>query len=210
MCRVYVLKLCLSREDLPNVGVQFRFAHRAVAPGVGTDVNVQHIKIPKGLLINKEPPGIMHVPTQMDLIPSKEMVGRNVNKLEARIVGRVVPNGADVASDLRGQRATDRPHVVVRIVVALKEHDLTRDLSRVEIGLLTPSLRAAVLAVVHEVADMDEQVARLAALIDPTDQRGVMLGNALERAVRPFDDPRMFGALKVEVAGEEGLHDWNC
>lgn len=92
---------CLASKRLADVCVQFGFTDRPVLPGVGANVDVQHIEIPKGLLIDKEPPGVMDVPAQMDLIPPEEVMGQNIHELEARIVGRVVTNGADVASDLR-------------------------------------------------------------------------------------------------------------
>lgn len=96
--------------------------------------------------------------------------------------------------------------MVVRIVVALQEHDLARDLREIEVGLVASGLRPAVLAVVHEVADMDEQIVRLAALVDPANQRSIVFGHALERTVRPVDDPRILGALEVQIAGKECLH----
>ena len=158
------------------------------------------------VLVNKEPPGVMHVPAQMDLVPPEEMMSRNVHELEARIVGRVVTNGADVASDLRSQRPANAPHVVVRIVVPLQKDDLARDLREIEVRLVASGLRPTVLAVVHEVADMDEQIVQLAALVDPANQRSVVLGYGLERTVRPIDNARRLSALEVEIAGEKSLH----
>lgn len=201
--------LRLACEDLADVGVELSLTDRPVAPGVGADVDVQHIKIPKGLLVNKDPPGIMDVSAEMNLIPPKEMMGRSVDKLEARIVGRVVSDGDNIASDLRSQSATNRADVVVRIVVALQENNLALDLREIEVRLVAPGLRTTVLAVVHEVADVNEQIVGLAALIDPTDQRSVMLGHALERTVRPVDDPRILGALEVQIGGEVRFHKSN-
>ena len=148
----------------------------------------------------------MHVPAQMDLIPPKEMMGRNVNKLEACIVGRVVPNGADVATDLCGQCPANAADVVVRIMVALETNDLALDLRQIEVRLVASGLSATVLAVVHEVTNMNKQIIRLAALVNSTDQSSIVLLHCFEWTVRPLDNARSFGALEVEVAGEEGLH----
>lgn len=146
------------------------------------------------------------MPTQMNLIPPKEMVGQNVNKLEARVIRRVVSDGDNVSSDLRGQRPANAADVVVRVMVALKTDDLALDLRQIEVRLVASGLSATVLAVVHEIANVNEQIIRLAALVDSTNQCSIVLLHGLERTVRPLDDARSFGALEVEVAGEEGLH----
>lgn len=197
-------RLRLAREDLADVGVELRLADRPVVPDVRADVDVQN-----RALVPARLESVMDVAAQVDaraLLPTEIIVLRSIDRLETRIPGREVSNRDDVASDLRGQRPANRPHVVVRIVVALQEHDLALDLREIEVRLVASGLRPTVLAVVHEVADMDEQIVWLAALIDPTDQSSIMLFHGLEWTVRPVNDPRILRALEVEVAGEESFH----
>lgn len=209
MYRIYVLKLCLSSKHLLDVGVQLGFAHRPVAPGIRANIDVQH-RNALALIVPQVPPGVVDVAAQMDMNAARiALVGsdcRNADIFKPRIRGWIMRNGADVSSDLRSNRPANRPHVVVRIVVALQEHYLALDLREIEVRLVASGLRPTVLAVVHEVADVNEQIVRLAALVDPANQRSIVLGHALERAVRPVDDPRILGALEVEVAGKEGFH----
>ena len=202
MCRVYVLKLCLSSKHLANVCVQFGFADWPILPGVHADVDVQHP------ILDLIAPSIVDMAAQMDGISIiiAGAVPWNFSTFEARIIGRIVPNGADVASDLRSQRPPNASHMVVRVMVAFKEDDLPANALDVFLRLGSSAFAPAVLPVIHEVADMDEQIVRLDPLLDSTDQSSIVLLNGLEGAVCPIDDPRRLSALEVEVASEKDFH----
>ncbi len=85
--------------------------------------------------------------------------------------------------------------MVVRIVVPFEEDDWGVDLGDVEVGLVPAGFDSAVLAVVEEIADVDEDVVGLDTLVDSADESSVMLLDGLERTMRPVDDARGLGAL---------------
>lgn len=200
---------CLSSKHLSDVGVELSLADRPVLPGVSADVDVQH-RNTLAFIVPQIPPGVMDVAAQMDMDAARiALVGsdsRNADIFKPRICGRIMRNGANVSSDFRSNRPTNRPHVVVRIMVALQEHYLALDLRQIEVGLVASGLSATVLAVVHKVADMDEQIVRLAALVDPANQRSIVLLNGLERTVCPINDPRRLGALEMQIRCEKDFH----
>jgi len=144
---------------------------------------------------------------QMDMKPEMSVcVGGSFNLLPARIVRWEVADRNDVSSYFSGKGPADDAHMVVRIVVPFEENDRGMDLGDVEVGLVPAGFDPAVLAVVEEVTDMDEDVIWLDALVDSADEGSVMLLDGLERTMRPVDDAGGLGALEVQVTCEECFH----
>ena len=193
---------CLSSKHLADVSIKLSLTDWPIVPGIGADVDVQHP------ILNLIAPGIMDVATQMDGIPIiiAGPVPRNFSAFEARVIRRVVPNRNDIASNLSGQCPANAANVVVRIMVALQEDNLSANALDVFLRLGTTTLTATVLAVVHEVAYVDEQIVRLDPLLNSTNQSSIVLLHGLEGAVCPFNNAGCLGGLKVKVASEKGLH----